>query len=362
MAHPRSQPNAHHHREQISDALYCEEEQFDEVEGGVDSHYSASGDSSITQTPILTDGDLLWEEDELRSLLSKEVQNNGLYDTLDSNSSLVRARREGVDWMLKVSSHYNFSAFTAVLAVNCLDRFLFHFQCQREKLWMTQLAAVACLSIAAKVEETQVPLLLDLQVEDARFVFEAKTIQRMEILVLSTLQWKMNPVTPLSFLDYIARRIGLKGSLCFEFFRKSESLLLSTLYDSRFMCYLPSVLAMSIMLHAMDGLVPLCSIRVESLNQLLNGIDKGKVGECCRMIRERANSNPCSNKRKMGRSVPSSPSGVIDASFSCDSSNDSWTATMASTSSISSLPEPPPKRSRVQELPPSLAQLLTIPR
>jgi hypothetical protein len=29
---------------------------------------------------------------------------------------------------------------------------------------MTQLAAVACLSLAAKMEETHVPLLLDLQV------------------------------------------------------------------------------------------------------------------------------------------------------------------------------------------------------
>ncbi|KAF9592105.1 hypothetical protein IFM89_011943 [Coptis chinensis] len=48
---------------------------------------------------------------------------------------------------------------------------------------MTQLAAVACLSVAAKVEETQVPLLLDLQVEETKYVFEAKSIQRMELLV-----------------------------------------------------------------------------------------------------------------------------------------------------------------------------------
>ncbi|KAM3202462.1 hypothetical protein P3L10_030086 [Capsicum annuum] len=42
---------------------------------------------------------------------------------------------------------------------------------------MSQLAAVACLSIAAKIEETQVPILLDLQVADTRFVFEAKTTE-----------------------------------------------------------------------------------------------------------------------------------------------------------------------------------------
>lgn len=46
-------------------------------------------------------------------------------------------------------------------------------------------------------------------------------------------------------------------------------------------------------------------------------------------------------------SEPSSPGGVIDASFSCDSSNESWTVTAASSVSLSL--EPLFKRSRVQE-------------
>lgn len=60
-------------------------------------------------------------------------------------------------------------------------------------------------------------------------MFEAKAIQRMEVLVLSTLQWKMNPVTPLSFLDYIARRLGLKDHLCWEFLRRCGRILLSVI-------------------------------------------------------------------------------------------------------------------------------------
>ena len=58
-------------------------------------------------------------------------------------------------------------------------------------------------------------------------MFEAKTIKRMEILVLSTLGWKMNPATPLSFIDYITRRLGLKGYLCCEFLRRCEATLLT---------------------------------------------------------------------------------------------------------------------------------------
>ncbi|RVW58875.1 Cyclin-D3-1 [Vitis vinifera] len=96
--------------------------------------------------------------------------------------ALVIARLQAVEWMMKVNARYGFST----------------------------LAAVTCLSLSAKVEETQVSLLLGLQVEDNEYAFEAKTIQRMDFLVLSTFQWKMNPVTPLSFIDLIIRRLGLK--------------------------------------------------------------------------------------------------------------------------------------------------------
>ncbi|XLS78530.1 hypothetical protein HN51_062755 [Arachis hypogaea] len=66
---------------------------------------------------------------------------------------------------------------------------------------LNEISSVTCISLAAKVEENQVPLLLDLQVEDAKYVFESKTIQRMELLILSTLNWKMHPVTPLSAIE-----------------------------------------------------------------------------------------------------------------------------------------------------------------
>jgi cyclin D1/2/4, plant len=42
-------------------------------------------------------------------------------------------------------------------------------------------------------------------------VFEAKTIQRMELLVLSTLRWRMQAVTPFSYLDYFLRKLNSGG-------------------------------------------------------------------------------------------------------------------------------------------------------
>ncbi|GAB2293810.1 hypothetical protein Dimus_028023 [Dionaea muscipula] len=362
MAHP------HHKKELLNlthqdpksvfyDALYCEEDQHWDEESREDCFFE--GQSSYLRNDSagagagglnllrlqLTEEDLFWEGDELSNLLSKEEENR-ILETLVGNPSLGLARREAVEWMLRVHAYYSFNALTAILAVNYLDRFLFSFQFQREKPWMTQLAAVACLSLAAKVEETHVPLLLDLQVEDTKYVFEAKTIQRMEILVLSTLGWKMNPVTPHSFVDYITRRLGLKDHLCWEFLRRCERVLVSLVSDSRFTSYLPSVIAVAAMLHVVNSLEP-CIVD-EYQNQLLGilGSDKDKVEECCQLILELASGGKIllSNKRK-SVSIPGSPNGVIDVSFSSDSSNDSW----AVASSVSSSPESLSKKMRTED-------------
>ncbi|XP_059636883.1 cyclin-D3-1-like [Cornus florida] len=344
MAQQQHQQQQNPQSSLLDDALYCEEEHWCE-EDEEDSYYS---NNINHRPPLLLDLDLFWEDEELGSLFSKEEQNH-LHFNLETNPSLAKARREAIAWILEVIAHYSFSALTAVLAVNYLDRFLFTFHFQRDKPWMTQLVAVACLSLAAKVEETQVPLLLDLQVEESRYVFEAKTIQRMEILVLSTLQWKMNPVTPISFLDFMTRRLGLKSHLCCEFLKRCECLTLSLISDCRFMCYLPSVMATATMLHVINGIEP--CIGVEYQNQLLGilGINKDIVEDCHKLIQEHTSRGLGHhlNKRKF-RSMPGSPNGVIDVSFSSDSSNDSWAveAVTVAAASVSSSPEPLSKKSR----------------
>ncbi|XVF45085.1 hypothetical protein PTKIN_Ptkin02bG0177400 [Pterospermum kingtungense] len=358
----------------LLDALYCEEEKWveeeedendvgevlqEEISSRAYSYINARNPSDLSPL-LLLEQDLFWEDEELLSLFSKEVQQQSAHDLNPNNvetdeSLAVLARREAVDWMLKVNARYGFTTLTAVLSINYLDRFLSSFQFQKDKPWTIQLVAVACLSLAAKVEETQVPLLLDLQVEGTRLFFEAKTIQRMEILVLSTLKWKMHPITPLSFLDHIIRRLGLKTNLHWEFLRRCERLLICVISDSRSVHYLPSVLATATMMHVIDQVEH--SNPIDYQNQLLSvlKISKEKVNDCYKLILD-LSTTPQDNaygnslyphKRKHESTVPSSPSGVIDAAFSSDNSNDSWA--MESSGSVSSSPEPPFKKSRAQE-------------
>ncbi|KAJ1421163.1 Cyclin-like [Sesbania bispinosa] len=297
--------DAQHHSPSFLDALLCEEqdtfeEDLDDANGSeVETNTHDPSARKLQSLPlVLLDNDVFWEDDELVSLISKEGEET-----------------------------------------HCL---------LRDKPWMTQLTAVACLSLAAKVEETHVPLLLDLQVEESRFVFEAKTIQRMELLVLSTLKWKMHPVTPISFFEHIVRRLGLKSRLHWEFLWRCERVLLNVIADSRVMSYLPSTLAAATMIHVIKEIEPFNA--TEYIDQLLSllKISEEQLNKCYKLILKLVVCHEGIynlNQKRKRLSEPSSPGGVIDASFSCDSSNDSWT--MASPFSLP--PEPLLKRRRAQD-------------
>nr|BAE06272.1 cyclin D [Scutellaria baicalensis] len=348
----------------IFDALYCDEERFDECVGGAGSGFKEpeiNDFNEIHNNPFafLFEHDLFWESEELDALLTKEkTQTHLTFDEINSDASLKAMRNEAINWMLKVIAHYGFNALTAVLAVNYYDRFITSVCFQKDKPWMSQLAAVACLSVAAKVEETQVPLLLDLQVEESKYLFEAKTIQRMELLVLSTLQWRMNPVTPISFFDHIARRFEFVKNLHSVFLRRCESLILSIITDCRLVKYFPSVIASAAMIYAIREFETPDALEYE--DQLLSVLrtSKDKVDDCRKLIVDAMyggfSHKPC-YKRKY-ESIPSSPSGVIDAYLSSDSSVDSWAVTL----SVSSSPEPSFKRSKAQDQHMRLAPLSSV--
>uniref|UniRef100_A0A3Q7EZC2 Cyclin-like domain-containing protein n=1 Tax=Solanum lycopersicum TaxID=4081 RepID=A0A3Q7EZC2_SOLLC len=193
-------------------ALLCKEDPLDEGDLG-GGYHSDERNWNVKKISPLLECDMFWEDGEVETLLSKEKLN--LFDctSLVSDGVLLGLRKKSLEWMLTVIDHYGFNALTAVLAVNYFDRFMSRVGFQKGQPWMSQLVAVACLSIAAKVEEIQVPLLLGLQVSNPKYVFEAKTIKNIELLVLSTLKWKMNPVTPLSFIDHIIRRFQLMTNL-----------------------------------------------------------------------------------------------------------------------------------------------------
>lgn len=293
---------------------------------------------------VFSSGDHLLEEDDevIEHLMQREAslllckQYAESYSGND-NTDLQESRERAVYWMLTVQAFHGFTPCTAFLAVNYFDRFLAN---QRENLlhesrsvpWLLQLLAVGCMSLAAKVEEPEVPLLLDLQVGDVPHVFEARTIQRMELLILNTLQWRLSSATPFSFLGYLWQKMRMCGrSLCSSLVLPLvEEFILNSCRDHRLLVYSPSVLAMASLICACKEL--LCDQEASSCKHALLCLwpnRKELTVECAGLMQEfvvGAHPFLWNSVCKLvappphPNSAPESPNGVLDAAcFSCES-------------------------------------------
>ncbi|XP_052117467.1 cyclin-D4-1 isoform X2 [Arachis duranensis] len=182
---------------------------------------------------------------------------------------------------------------------------------KRGKSWTMQLLAVACLSIGAKMEEVKVPQSVDLQVGEPKFVFEAKTIQRMELLVLSTLRWKMQALTPCSFIDYFLKKITFKQHLANRTISRSIQLTLSIIRGIDFLEFRPSEIAAAVAISVSKELQ-----QAKDIDKALASFfiaEKEKVLKCVELIRDLALMNVSNFGAKHHVPfVPQSPIGVLD--------------------------------------------------
>ncbi|KAJ6829116.1 cyclin-D3-3-like [Iris pallida] len=295
-----------------------------------------------------------FSDDLVASLVSGERRS---FPSLNRTYLRSSARKDAILWVARTCSRHSFGAATVILAADYLDRcFLSPSPClllQEDKPWMKQLSAVACLSLAAKVEEAYVPFLVDLQIssssssppspeqerEISGFLFESKTVKRMELLVLSTLGWRMNPATAHSFLQCIVSKLRSCDDPL-EILRISEAILVSVVVDWRWVRFPPSVWAAAALLQANAA-------AFDELQQLMEvlGINKERLEECHGIIVEIMGNGGDRNRNKRKShhyycssvEPPPSPNGVISSCFSYESM-DSWPMWP---SSVSSSPEPP---------------------
>ncbi|XP_078442993.1 CYCLIN D1;1 isoform X2 [Wolffia australiana] len=194
----------------------------------------------------------------------------------------LEARRSAVAWIIKTGELFRFCPPTSYLAVNYMDRFF-----SRRKLppggWPVQLAAVACLSLAAKMEESLVPSLLDLQ-EEGRFVFEPRTVQRMELLVLDALDWRLRYVTPFCFLRFFAGRAEPAKSRARLLVSRASRLVVQSLQEVDYLGHGPSATAAAAIICAAAEAASPPSIGPGSAALWCPGLTTESVKSCYQMV------------------------------------------------------------------------------
>ncbi|XP_058069781.1 cyclin-D1-1-like [Magnolia sinica] len=267
------------------------------------------------------------DDRSISALLDSELHHMPESDYLrrfQDRSLDVTARQDAISWMSKVHEYYHFRPVTVYLSVNYLDRFLSSHTLPRGNGWPFQLLSVACLSLAAKMEETDVPLLLDFQLFEPRFVFAPRTIGRMELLVMANLKWRMRSVTPFDFVDFFTRKLlsfGSRHAFCsYRFSSRVSDLILSTHRVIDFLGYRPSTIAAAAVLCAAGEIGDSLAGDDWSAAMFYDELSQELVGRCQQLMEEYL-IDTCPAGVKAGpEPTPQSPVGVLDAAAcgSCD--------------------------------------------
>ncbi|MFS7949212.1 putative cyclin domain-containing protein [Helianthus anomalus] len=298
----------------LSSSLLCVEDN-DSIFYDYDDHgHHQNVDQSQRVNFLETEDSVLDCSDErLDLLVEKECEQFvGFFYYLDyiKNGKLdIAARQEAVDWITKVHAYFNFGPLTAYLSVNYLDRFLAVYELPAKE-WMMQLLAVACLSLAAKMEETETPLIQDLQVKiqlgvkvgGSRFVFEATSIKKMELLVLTTLKWRVQAVTPFSFIHDFLVKVNHGQPVSKSWIMTSTQLILSLFRGVEFLEFRPSEIAAAVAIHVVGS---------TQISLLAQHVTKERVLKCMELLKE----GDCTMSLRSGTltSMPKSPTGVLEA-------------------------------------------------
>ncbi|TYI28186.1 hypothetical protein ES332_A05G226900v1 [Gossypium tomentosum] len=226
---------------------------------------------------------------------------------------LKYARSEAITWILKTRAAFGFRCQTAYLSMIYFDRFLSIKSIASEKSWAIQLLSIACLSLAAKMEEINVPPLSLFQTEE--FNFESKTIQRMELLVLNTLEWRLSSATPFAFLNFFIKKM-CKISPRDHFISITVHLIFLTMKEINLMEHRPSVVAIAAILRTLNKKLTRKALECTMNSLSCEFLEIEDVFRCYNLMQKLDTSD----ELNIPKSENATHSSAIDAVDDCSSS------------------------------------------
>ncbi|PRQ43217.1 putative cyclin A2 [Rosa chinensis] len=188
------------------------------------------------------------------------------------------------------------------------------------KYWMVELLSIACLSIASKFNDTCSPTLLEIQ--DLDYSFDSITIQRMEIMVLEALGWRIASTTAYSYLELLLSLINLdsrsfKPQIQEQLITKFNNLLLGAISDSKLLEFRPSVVAISALSCSLDKSIissTASDTYLACATSLLDNNQKAELVKCQKLMEAQAVADDCFYNllaHRVFHFCPSSPTTVL---------------------------------------------------
>ncbi|KAJ6809268.1 cyclin-D5-2-like [Iris pallida] len=230
-------------------SLICQEDHA--VDDGVVADDDEVIDSKLEMS-IISNGSVGSEPEEsyIDILVSKESTFASEDSSLSGDAWLKCARADAIQWIMRTKDYFGFSFETAYLSITYFDRFLTRRSIDKEKSWVVRLLSVTCLSLAAKMEECIAPALPEYDTDECRF--ESDAMRRMELLILSTLDWRMSSVTPFAYLNSFASELHVPNEVD-KLVSRSVGYIFAIIEDINLVDYPASTIAAAAILAASDG-------------------------------------------------------------------------------------------------------------
>ncbi|XP_040950108.1 cyclin-D5-1 isoform X2 [Gossypium hirsutum] len=193
---------------------------------------------------------------------------------------LKYARSEAITWILKTRAAFGFRCQTAYLSMIYFDRFL------------------SIKSIATE-----------------EFNFESKTIQRMELLVLNTLEWRLSSATPFAFLNFFIKKM-CKISPPDHFISITVQLIFLTIKEINLMEHRPSVVAVAAILRTLNKKLTRKALECTMNSLSCEFLEIEDVFRCYNLMQKLDTSD----ELNIPKSENATHSSAIDAVDDCSSS------------------------------------------
>ncbi|KAG4948387.1 hypothetical protein AAZX31_15G064000 [Glycine max] len=161
---------------------------------------------------------------------------------------------EAISLILQVQVSCKLDPFVAYLAINYLHRFMSSQEIPQGKPWFLRLVVISCLSLASKMKNTTLSFLV---IQKEGCYFKAQSIQRMELLILGALKWRMRSITPFSFLHFFISLAEIKDqSLKQALKSRASEIIFNAQNDIKLLEYKPSTVAATALIFASHELFP----------------------------------------------------------------------------------------------------------
>ncbi|CDP11895.1 unnamed protein product [Coffea canephora] len=272
------------------------------------------------ENPLPISQELLKEDSTVTSLFNIEADHmpsETYSQSLKHLSLQYNVREKIVSLILNFSQ--NFDPLLSYLAINYLDRFLSSQPLSEEKPWILGLVAVSCVSLAMKMRKTESSV-SDIQ-HDGGFIFDAQTIERMELFILGALKWRMRSITPFCFINCFISLFKFKDLPSTQALKsRATKIILKAQNEIKLWEFKPSVISASALLSASHELFPLQFPCFRNAISSCSYVNKENLLNCCKMMQEMAMEDYESVLDMVSSS--NTPANVLDLHCSSSSSSD----------------------------------------